>query len=182
MGEKVDYRKVIGFKPGYREDYGNITEVYYKDRIIKIDRSLASFLRAMGKYYFLDLGQLKLYYGKILGVKNLVPIPFDSKVFIPLKLRRPRVKSDGAVGYLDLEEVWNIRDQGKTCSLSLGSHQDLKVYSSLKTLEKHRSNGEIVKRLISVNYAQEDFDLPATKGDIKNLVRELIYIREVLDR
>ena len=115
----IKYRDVVGFLPIYKDDIGNCTRVLLENGEIIYKNSLKSFLNRLCKYYFLDLKEIQLYYGEILGAKNTVPIPFDKKVFMPVKYRKPRVKNDGAIGYLWIDYIEDFKRKGSKVDIGL---------------------------------------------------------------
>lgn len=176
--KEIDYKRVIGFLPIYINDYGNCTKVILEEREVIYKNSARSFLNRMCRYYFLDLDEIKKHYGNILGIKNLVPIPFDDKVFIPIKYRKPQFKNDGAMGYMDLDWIDNIRLDRKGTKIVLKDERVYYSIASIETVRKHYKNGYIVKRFSNIDLKDQLYDYPATKRDIEILIREVNRIKD----
>lgn len=175
--KEIDYKKVIGFMPMYIDDYGNCTKIILEESEKIYYKSAKSFLNKMCRYYFLDLNEVKKYYGRILAIKHLVPIPFDNRVFIPIKYRIPRCKNDGAMGYLDMDSIEDIRDDSGTKIIL----RDSRVYESIAsvdTVKSHYKNGYIVKGFSDMDLREDTYNYPATKRDIEILIREVNQIKD----
>lgn len=174
----IDYRKVVGFIPIYIDGYGNGTRVILEEGERLYYKSAKSFLNKMCKYYFLDINEAKRYYGNILGIKNLIPIPFDKKIFIPIKFRVPIYKHDGAMGYLYLDFIEKIEAIEDGTRISLIDERSFKSIAREDTVRKHYKNGYIVKRFSNIDLYDELYNYPATKRDIEMLIREVNSIKD----
>lgn len=181
MSKKIiNYRKVIGFFPIYVEDRGNCTKVFTEDdgKIAKMNA--LSFLNRMVRYYFLDLEGIREHYGNILGIKHLVPIPFDYNIFIPIKYRRPRLKNDGAMGYLNIDWIEELIKEKDGTKIVLKDKRVCNSIGSYETTMKHYRNGYIVKEFSKISLPEEAYSHPATKKDIELLLREVNRIKDAI--
>lgn len=186
---------LMAFIPVYLTDKGNCTLLYtYEGGENYVDRTLRSVLRLLSKHFLVDLKELKEYYGKLLNIRNTVPIAFDEhNIFIPIKTRKPLCKNDGAIGYINIDYIEKIEDKGSNTIIHLINGHEIKCYVYPRTVNKHVKNGRIVKELIGNkdefestmrerNLFYEEFDEPATKGDIAVLMKEILKLIERLDK
>ncbi|HLR34100.1 MAG TPA: hypothetical protein VK071_02090 [Tissierellales bacterium] len=182
---------LIAFIPVYVDMKGNCTLLYTFHDKAYVDKNLRSVLNLLAKYFFLDLKESRKYLGGLLNIKNLVPIPFNKEnIFIPVKIRKPYFKNDGATGYININSIDKLeRQESKTLIYLKGNHKIL-CLNSLETANKHVKNGHIVKKLIESNRGYSctirenisfynEYDKPATKGDIALLRKEITDIRSV---
>ena len=189
--EKYIEEQLMAFVPEYIDMLGNSTIVYtYCGGRIEINKSIRSYLNSLGKYFMIDLKETRKYYGRLLGVYNMVPIPFDqNNIFIPVKTRVPMCKNDGAFGYINIDYIKKIEEKKGQVIIHLKSDYEICCISSMKTLDKHIAYGNIVKRLYRERQTSlpkvvdfySEYNSPATKGDIALLREEIIKIKETLN-
>ena len=72
----------------------------------EVEKTVRTVLNQISKFYLMDLKATKKYYGDILNIRNLTPIPFNREnVFIPIKVRKPLYKNDGSFGYVNIKYI-----------------------------------------------------------------------------
>lgn len=187
--EKIIYEELIAFLPVYVQLKGNCTSIYtIGGGNYYVEKSLRTFLKQLTEYYLVDLKAVRKYYGELLAIRNLVPIPLNHEnVFIPLKVRKPICKNDGSIGYINIKYIERVIEfSGKTI-VYLKDKTTIESLNSLNTVNKHIKNGHIVKRLYNeknnINIVNEynfytEYNKPATKGDIALIMQEIAKIRE----
>lgn len=190
IGEYLE-EKLMAFMPVYLNMKGNCTVIYtYKGGKKYLEQSLRSFLNCLGRYFLMDLKESRKYYGDLLNINKLVPIPFNEEnIFIPIKTRKPISRNDGALGYINIEYIEKIEERLNGVDVFLSSNYKIKSLNSLKTVEKHINNGEIIKKFYNKKEKgiyedivfYDEYNKPATKGDIAILRQELLKIRETLE-
>ncbi|MCR2044723.1 hypothetical protein [Anaerosalibacter massiliensis] len=190
IGKYVE-EELMAFIPVYLNMKGNCTAIYtYKSGEIYIDKSLRSFLNCLGKYFLIDLKESRKHYGNLLNVNNLVPIPFNREnIFIPIKTRKPISRNDGALGYININYIDKIEEGLNGVNIFLKPNYKIKSLNTLKTVEKHINNGEIVRKFYDEREKgiyetiafYDEYNKPATKGDIAILREELLKIKETLE-
>lgn len=189
--EKIICDELMAFLPVYIPLKGNCTILFTnRGGIYEIEKTTRTMLNKLSKYYLIDLKASKKYYGNLLGLKNLVPIPFNKEsVFIPIKVRKPICKNDGSLGYVNIQYIEKtIKSNDKTL-IYLTNGNTIESLSTIETVEKHIKNGYIVKKLYKekqniyyINEANfyEKYDQPATKRDIALLINEILKIKETI--
>ncbi len=183
--EKLIEEKIIALLPVYLAMKGNCTRVItLKGGSYEIERTVKTVLKQMSKFFLVDLNHIKAYYGNLLNVKNLTPIPFNKDhIFIPVKVRRPIARNDGSLGYINISYIKKVVSiKGKT-KIILTNNNSIDSLNSLETVNKHIKNGNIVKKLIQekdYTYIYDEYDKPATKGDVVMIINELLRIRETI--
>lgn len=182
--EKIVSEELMAFLPVYIELKGNCTSIYTRDGgNYYLEKSIKTFLNQLAEYYIVDLKAVRKYYGELLFVKNLVPIPLNSEnIFIPLKVRRPICKNDGSIGYINIKYIEKaVESNGKTI-IHLKDKTRISSLNTIDTVNKHIKNGHIVKRLYkernNLNRINEydfftEYNKPATKGDIALVLEQL---------
>lgn len=186
--EKLFKDGIMAIMPIYIDMYGNCTKVItLKTQENYLFKSVKTVLKNMAKFYALDLMASREYYGKIIGISNTVPIPFDSEnIFVPLKVRKPIFKNDGSFGYFNLKFIYDIKEEKSGVYIILEGNIKVRINQTLKTAYKHIRHGEIVKRVYDKKtyglVRESDYDFyieynkPATKGDIVFLMNQLMDI------
>ncbi len=186
--------EILAFYPEYSTGIGEITRVLVSrgdDKIIPV--TSRSFKANLCKYYSIDYESSRKKFGKIIGSVNCVPLPINSnKIFLQLKVRIPVFKSDGAMGYVDLNYIKGQEKKDiKTTVIVLKDGRKVQVLYSMSTINKHMKNA----RLIQEHYRKErgyitypenleklysSYDKPATKADIAILAREIATLKNSL--
>lgn len=179
---RVFGKEIMGFVPVYVDQRGNCTIVYIKSKEpFVLDKSIKTILRLIGKYYMIDLNEVKKRYSSLVSSPNLVPIPLSKRdVFVPFKTRVPMCKNDGAFGYINIRYIDTVTEWGSCTAIHLAGGIKIKCLSSFITADKHMRNGHIVSRCyedrsMQVSEAPESYDamIAATKADIDMLKREV---------
>ncbi len=160
---------LVGIVPIYRENIGDCTEILVQDRNnFVLNYKLATIIKALEKYYMINLKESKRVYSKFINAKNLVPIPFDqNNIFIPIKTRIPRFKNDPAFGYINLKFIDNIIDKNGFTEIRLKNQHAIQCLANINTVEKHIHNGNIVMNCF---VKREMKTYPVSKEDINKLI------------
>lgn len=187
--EKIISEELIAFLPVYLAMKGNCTLILTGGGgKYEIEKTVRTVLNQISKFYLIDLNATKKYYGDLLNIRNLTPIPFNrDNIFVPIKVRKPLLKNDGSFGYVNISYIKKaFSDKGKTI-IQLNEGNNIESLSSVDTVNKHIKNGYIVKKLyrekentINVNEKNLylEYDKPATKRDIALLINEILKIKE----
>lgn len=146
--ERLFNGEIMALSPKYVNERGNCTLVYLKNKEpFIIERTIKSVIRIIAKHYMIDLNEVKKRYRPLVSSPNLVPIPFSKNdIFIPFKTRVPICKNDGALSYINMRYIKNIRDNGEFRIINLNNEQYIECLSSLSTIDNHIRNGNIVKK------------------------------------
>ena len=187
--EKIIYEELMAFIPVYLALKGNCTLLFTNNGgIYEIEKTTRTILRQLCNYYLIDLKATKKYYGNLLGIKNLVPIPFNKEnVFIPIKIRRPICKNDGSIGYVNIRYIKKTTESNGNTLVHFLNQKTIESLSSLETVDKHISNGYIAQKLyeerLKANIISEydfysEYDKPATKADIAMVINEILKIKD----
>lgn len=186
--EKIISEELIAFLPVYLAMKGNCTLLLTScGGEYEVEKTIRTVLNQISKFYLIDLKATKKYYGDILNIRNLTPIPFDKdNIFIPIKVRKPLYKNDGSFGYVNLRYINKTFKRENKTIIQLTQGNTIESLSSIDTVNKHIKNGYIVKRLskekknsitIREGDLYEDYDKPATKKDIALLINEILKIK-----
>lgn len=182
--------------PEYVEFKGNVTKAASIDGDILIEvKSIRSVLNRVAKYYGADIMALRSKYGKIIGRKNIIPIPLAPElVLVPFKIRKPIISWDGTIGYISYRQITGIKEDDTTNEplITLRCGLEVRCLSRKTTAERHIRDAEIVyrtymnlygmkeKQKIIFKEIQATYSQPATKGDIAILAKEIIDLKEKL--
>lgn len=183
--ERIISERIIAILPAYLPMKGNCTTVItLQGGTYELDRTVKAVLKQLSRYFLVDLNHIKAYYGNLLNIKNLTPIPFNKDhVFIPIKVRRPISRNDGSIGYINIDHIEKVSKAEERVKILLTNSCTIDSLNSVETVNKHIKNGNIVKRLIDEKnqpYIYDQYDRPATKGDVVMIINELLRIRETI--
>lgn len=172
---------IMAIIPIYEKDLGNVTRVYFENhQPVTIEKSMKTVFSYLLRYYMINIDELRSRYKGLLGGKNLMPIPFSKDdILIPVKIRTPLTKNDGAFGYINLRYLEKIRPKDGYIEVSL-SNEIINICSSMETLEKHIQRGNIIKNCYverrfykAINYDKIILD---TREQLLHLREELLNI------
>jgi len=131
-----DISKIVAFLPDYREGVGQGLMIYYNDgTTCWLSQGLRSFMGGLAKFFAVSVKDMRRKYGPLIGQTNLVPLvlsPFV--VFVPVKVRIPRVSGDPTYGYFRLRSVQGVVQEPEPCSLVLDGDHRLTVIQSFRTV------------------------------------------------
>ncbi len=143
------WREIACFIPIYDSTRGNCTEIWLDSgEKAVVPQKVSTVLHMLGRVFSLDLCHLKQQQRKRLKKGKLVPLPLHYEmVLVPLKVREPRVKDDGAFGYVVYNRVAGYDDAGEPPYLSwlaLTNGMVLKTYHTRDTIDERLHQAEIV--------------------------------------
>lgn len=178
--------------PVYIEDKGNCTAIYTKEDTITQEKAIRSVMINLCKHYHLDLAASNKTYGELLSIKKQPPIPLShNQVFIPVKVRQPVIKHDGAYGYINIDSIEKIvqsNSSPRKATIYLENTSPIQAMTKASTIQKNLNNGKLAKKLFNrydTTAIREEGtfyqaqDSPATKNDIAILYRELIELKRM---
>lgn len=192
--EEYITQEIMAFIPIYMDMKGNCTLLYTtKGGEIALEKCTRTILNLLSKYYLVDLKESKKYYSSLIGIKNSIPIPFNREnILIPVKVRKPILRNDGSLGYINLKYIEKIAE-GKNCTtIYLENNHKILSLNTFKTIEKQIKLGHIVKRFceekegIVIKESEEgpsfytEYNKLATKADIALVMNEIMSIKEYL--
>ncbi len=95
-------KTMVAILPVYADGVGNVSRVLYEDGSeeivpVRVSRILDRLFYA----HLLSRRAVEEYYGGFLGIRRNVPaVIARDLVYVPVKVRKPRVRDDGAYGYV----------------------------------------------------------------------------------
>lgn len=125
------------FRPAYSEE-GNVTELFFWSGEVLAKaydrRTLPSVRRALARSYALDLSAQAKDLKKKINRCSPTPICLpDGRVFVPLKMRRPRITGDSTYGYADTAYIRSVQQTGVQVNLLLEGGEEVALFTSAAT-------------------------------------------------
>jgi len=147
MKTKINYNEVVALIPKYEKNIGNCTELIKEDSKSYItDKPVKTCLKNMADHYCTNLKANRKVYGKLLGIKNKVPIALSDKhVLIFFKSRKPIFKNDGANGYVDINYIDKVYEGEDGVYIKLLDGRKIEVKQDVYSITKNYNYGKIVK-------------------------------------
>jgi len=186
--EKIISQGIMAILPVYIPMKGNCSCILtFEGERHEFDKRVNTMLMRLSRFYFIDLKSIKRYYGNLLNVKNLIPVPLDGEnIFIPLKVRKPILRNDGSIGYVNIKYIERVTEGKDKTIIHLRGNHIVECLNSMDTVNKHIKNGSIIKRLLknstrhikAYDSYMGEYDRPATKGDVALIISEILRIRE----
>lgn len=173
---------IIFIIPKYFEGVGNAVlirdELGERPLYISLNSAIKKAFEERGA----DFRVLKKKTSRFLNQKNLIPLLLSNEeVLIPIKVRKPLLLRDGGYGYVNFAFIKNI--EANKLYFSDGSF--LEFQDNKRAVTKRI---QMAKRLIDKFYENDyfkliknmDMSLPATKGDIFILFKEIMSFNSIL--
>lgn len=149
-GEKMERalkNRLIAVIPRYIPDQGNCTLIYTEgEKPLVLENTITTIMKRIGRYHMVDLDAMKERNGKLINASYPVPINLNDDVFIPIKVRKPFGKNDKSFGYVNLEYIMNTKQENNYTLILLRNQTEIKCLFRKETLNKHISNGSLIKR------------------------------------
>ncbi len=177
----------ILFRPVYT-DTGSSTELLFADSPPVYDnRSVDSIRLVLAREYAVDL---KAQARKIVrDFKRCSPLPFflpeptrkdGGRVFVPFKMRRPRITRDRVYGYADLNHIDRLEPHQRNCRLHLSTGAVVELLCSATTARANLALGnEIVSCYLRPAPAEDDQIVQAARLLLDRLGRIEGYLQQL---
>lgn len=162
------------------EQGGNSTRIYYNSGDVTIDsRKTKTVLQSIGYYFGANLEVLQSSYGKMFNCKLSCPYAFSKNhIYIPVKVRSPFVKKDGATGYINFNAFKGLEinspdstDHQVKCFILLsGEHRIASHLLPQKIKERINLAQSVQERYC---YLHADYSIDLINHNNKNAAREI---------
>jgi len=146
---------VVGLRPEYT-DTGDATEIITASgEVLQDRRGIRSVQKALFRSYMLDPRAQRDFIREKLGRQLVLPFYLGpERVFVPVKMRRPRAQNDTVYGYIDLKYIRDImKTEGRGCRLLLTNGLELDIFSTRETMTEIKECGA---RLAAVLQGEKD--------------------------
>jgi len=187
-------RGLCAILPQYSQDGANGTDILFKDGDrINHKRKVRAVIKELAGLYQKDLTLTRDHAAKALGQKSMLPISITPGItLVPFKVRKPIGKDDGAIGYVFESAVVKIEKAERGSLVKLKGGFEVYVFENIKTAKRHMDYADKVSKnavqyglkhdqmSVAWNHLREEFEQPATRGDIAILSRSLLSLMEKL--
>lgn len=107
-------KTMVAILPVYADGVGNVSRVLYEggsEEIVPV--RVSRILDRLFYAHLLSRRAVEEYYGGFLGIRRNVPaVIARDLVYVPLKVRKPRVRDDGAYGYVLHQAIAGQKESG----------------------------------------------------------------------
>lgn len=137
MSDKLSDYKIVYAIPKYIEGRGDLSLILDKDgKKILMDFHIRSLIRKLAFENYIDLVSIRRRLQDQFGQKNILPYPINRDlILIPIKIRIPRLKKDGAFGYINYLWIKEIKKEGKFCLVSFKNNTSLEILQSYHSVK-----------------------------------------------
>lgn len=141
--EEMGSKEILYAIPVYKDGRGDITKILFqggKKRYRSIH--IRTFIKKVAYENYIDIFSLKKILQEQLGQKNILPYPIHSElIFIPMKVRRPRLKKDGAYGYINFIWIKSIEKRGEYSRIYFRDGCYLDVLQHIQSINRKMMQG-----------------------------------------
>ncbi len=180
-------KQIIYFIPSYEKTIGSVTKIMLEsgeETVVNI--KCKSYFNRICREYTVDSFASRSKYGKLIGAINFIPIPLSGEMLlIPVKVRKPMVKGDEAMGYANFHQIKNCtKEKTGEGQLTFQNDSKLRIISSYKTLQKNIREASIIndyykKEKGVLRYA--DLNEPITRAELTLLASLLLNLKNSLN-
>lgn len=126
---KISNNEIIYAIPRYIDGQGDLSIILNeRAQEISMPFHIRTLIRKLAYENYVDLTSVRRRLQEQFGQKNILPCPFHSQlILIPVKVRKPRLKKDGAFGYINYVWVDQIKKADKYCVIVFKNKSTLKV-------------------------------------------------------
>lgn len=107
-------KTMVAILPVYADGVGNVSRVLYEggsEEIVPV--RVSRILDRLFYAHLLSRRAVEEYYGGFLGIRRNVPaVIARDLVYVPVKVRKPRVRDDGAYGYVLHQAIAGQKESG----------------------------------------------------------------------
>lgn len=131
-------KELYGVLPSYDEAGGNGSRLLFKGGDTRQDkRRVKTIISNLARLYQKDIRAVNKKASEISGQRtmNVLPLSPDT-ILVPIKVRRPIGKDDGATGYIVFKAVDKVCDLDCGCRVLLKDGQCIDILERLSTIEK----------------------------------------------
>ena len=137
-----EFAEIYGVLPVYWEQ-GNGSTILFPERTEQVALRTETVVDRMFYEELLDRRACSAYYGEMLGLRRNVPLVLDEdRVFLPVKVRKPQFKNDGAYGFVRYDVVERIHGS----RLVLWDGREVVTLHSPRMLERIITRGRAATR------------------------------------
>lgn len=177
--------------PTYEKNIGNVTKIITGDGQSFTDqRTVKTVLKIIAKHHEVHIETYKEKYAKVLHQRLNVPIYLNKKLLlVPLKMRKPKFKKDGAKGYINLYAIEKIIEKETSTLVKLKNNIEITVFNKLKTVQNQINKAKFIEIEVLLKTKDEAAEIkdfytayktPATKGDVARLQEEIEKLTDAL--
>lgn len=180
--------------PRYEKDGANGTDIFFEDGSrISHKRKVRSVIKELAGLYQKDLTLIREHAAKALVQKSMLPISIAPGItLVPFKVRKPIGQNDGAIGFLFESAVINLEKAERGSVVKLKGGFEVPVFENIKTARRHMENADRVRKnavqyglkheqmSLALNEMRDEYERPATRGDIAILSRRILSLMEKL--
>ncbi|NLJ40365.1 MAG: hypothetical protein GX352_01950 [Clostridiales bacterium] len=195
MGKWLD-KGLCGLVPVYGEDGANCTGLLFREHPPAMTKiKVHTFITRLAAFFQKDIRLVREQAREITGQRSMNPLPINAHIIlVPFKMRKPIGKDDGAVGYFFSDMIHDVTEDGDKVKVALKGGQKFQIIDTYHTAKRHISSAhQICFKLRPYDMGSPEYSsvcreytgsygLPATKGDILNLSRNIGVLVHKLDK
>lgn len=146
MKNDLRFNEIEAMLPVYVKDKGNCTEIITAEASYIQSATIETCIKKLADYYNISIYHNRINYGNELGITNKVPVVINENlVYVYVNVREPMFKHDAAFGYVDLNAVKQVYQEGGYAVILMNSGKIIQTRQSLKSLKKSILNGRLAR-------------------------------------
>lgn len=142
-------KDIIYFIPQYTDNGDCVDILFLSGEKKRLESSIRTFTRSLYSLYAIDELTLKKLISKKIGQKNLLPIVLPDATFIPVKVRRPLIRTDPTNGYVNMSQIFKVDQKGEGFEILFKCGAILKCLGSDKYFKRKITSASILSDYFS---------------------------------
>ena len=130
-------KEIVYAIPKYRDGQGDVSMILYEGGMESFPPfHIRTLIRRLAYDYYIDIISLRKRLQEQLGQRNILPYPLHPRlILLPVKVRKPRLKKDGAFGYINYVWIQDIQREGKLSRILFKDGSQLGVLQSYQGIK-----------------------------------------------
>lgn len=182
--DKISNNKIVYAIPKYIDGKGDLSIISNEEaQGIIMPFHIRTLIRKLAYENYVDLVSVRRRLQEQFGQKNILPYPLHPKlILIPVKVRKPRLKKDGAFGYINYVWVEQIQKADKHCTIVFKNKSTLKVLQKYQGVKAKMLQGAWIQDcfLPKVQYSSNKIQEDQCREEIQQIIGQLMHIYKEL--
>lgn len=130
-------KEILYAIPMYRDGQGDGSKILYEGgQESFMPYHIRTLIKRLAYDHYMDMISLRRRLQEQLGQRNILPYPFHPRlILLPVRVRKPRLKKDGAFGYINYVWIQEIRREGKGAMVIFKEGSRLRVLQSYQGIK-----------------------------------------------
>lgn len=149
----MDQLNALAVLPIYADGIGNVCEIYdFNGNVTQLNHTVRTQMSQFARIRNQDFHFIKHKVHTILGIKKNIPLAYAHDfIFIPIRVREPRTKNDGAHAYIRLNAIGKVSDY----QITLVTGEVLSCLQKKEAIQEALRRAKVVEQVLYMEEREE---------------------------